>query len=909
MFDAIKRVIDSGRVRKPADHLEALIQEARRQTETLTEVLEAVEARGAEVAQVGQLFARVDRKAEESSTRLDTVAGRLHELESRTTSLAAFERRVQALIDAAAQAQHTTEQLLARQGELQSHRDELRRLATLTVETQASASSLQSERAVIDDCRAELTQSRSAVAQAADDAGRLRAEIDDLRSVTRALSDEHAALRTASREVEQGSSMAAAAVQQLEQRLERLGELQRVAASTDEKLAALNSLAEHVMQKTVALDDQKQALHRASADANRLNEMVWTMDAQIRKLGDALEDAARSRDTLGRIEKLAEDTEQKLDIALKLRNEFTLDMTRFEREGRGLLDSVRASLERLALEQTRFDVLDSRLGSIQTSLEGAEARMSLLASKESHLTEVRGEIENVGVVLQALSGRADALAEQQAALDSLTDRLAQVDALARQTSIRYDGLLQSRSEIESLRREIHELRKSQGETAQLRERLASDSAELEALAERVIDVRAQTPALEASIDSLLGRFAQVDGATKKADRLGEVAVELESRLARMAGRLESVASLESRLNLLQRISADVDRRLTEQVGRRGELDALRMTLDGTASRVADLSLGVEALQSLDERLMPLEDRARSLADQVQTIGMGLDEVHRQEAELADRRARLETLLEHNRALAAETTDRNRQLEALTTALERSVAAKNEMMAALSAVEIRQRETLSRSAAAEDHVTRLEGLLSSLEGRRAQLAASEAGLTRVEGRFASLAQKSLELDAIMRRLDERESVVLATRAEVDQIHQAGLKARMDFQYVSEHRESVAATRNEIDTLLAVVAEAEDKIAALQGRQGVIDAVQAKANLVANLLEDLHVMLDSVGEQKAVAEHVAVKLARLEFMMQEAQNTIRALQHERELAQRIERQISQLRGRLGPGSGEGTPAVTA
>ena len=52
-------------------------------------------------------------------------------------------------------------------------------------------------------------------------------------------------------------------------------------------------------------------------------------------------------------------------------------------------------------------------------------------------------------------------------------------------------------------------------------------------------------------------------------------------------------------------------------------------------------------------------------------------------------------------------------------------------------------------------------------------------------------------------------------------------------------------------------------------------------------------------KALIDHVADKLGRLDFMMQEAQNTLRTLQHERELAERIEQSIRQLRARSTPG----------
>ena len=66
------------------------------------------------------------------------------------------------------------------------------------------------------------------------------------------------------------------------------------------------------------------------------------------------------------------------------------------------------------------------------------------------------------------------------------------------------------------------------------------------------------------------------------------------------------------------------------------------------------------------------------------------------------------------------------------------------------------------------------------------------------------------------------------------------------------------------------------------------------------------LETLGEQKAVIDHVADKLSRMEFVMQEAQNTLRTLQHERELAERIEQSIKQLRARTAVAP---TPGKTA
>jgi len=52
---------------------------------------------------------------------------------------------------------------------------------------------------------------------------------------------------------------------------------------------------------------------------------------------------------------------------------------------------------------------------------------------------------------------------------------------------------------------------------------------------------------------------------------------------------------------------------------------------------------------------------------------------------------------------------------------------------------------------------------------------------------------------------------------------------------------------------------------------------------------------LSEQKAVVDQVAEKVAQLEFALQEARSTLRALQHERELAERIGEGIKQLRSK--------------
>lgn len=91
----------------------------------------------------------------------------------------------------------------------------------------------------------------------------------------------------------------------------------------------------------------------------------------------------------------------------------------------------------------------------------------------------------------------------------------------------------------------------------------------------------------------------------------------------------------------------------------------------------------------------------------------------------------------------------------------------------------------------------------------------------------------------------------------------------------------------------------KIAAIESRRKLVEDVQARANTITSLLDAVNVNLEILGQQKAVVDHIGEKLARLGFMVQEAQNTLRALQSEREVAWRIEQSIKSLRTRTSVG----------
>ena len=104
-------------------------------------------------------------------------------------------------------------------------------------------------------------------------------------------------------------------------------------------------------------------------EANRLNEMVWSMDVQIGKLNDGLKQAIRGEETVARIEQIVQETNSKVEAATKTRDEFAREAARMEKDGRALVDVMRSYIETLALEKKEIELYPESLPTYRTAIE------------------------------------------------------------------------------------------------------------------------------------------------------------------------------------------------------------------------------------------------------------------------------------------------------------------------------------------------------------------------------------------------------------------------------------------------------------------------------------------------------------------------------------------------------------
>jgi DNA repair exonuclease SbcCD ATPase subunit len=324
------------------------------------------------------------------------------------------------------------------------------------------------------------------------------------------------------------------------------------------------------------------------------------------------------------------------------------------------------------------------------------------------------------------------------------------------------------------------------------------------------------------------------------------------------------------------------------VDRADALEGLFRTMMSQAEELARRQAELEARQDAVLGKMTLVDEGRPSARHLAELEAELDaQLQRVEARL-DFIGRLEQRLEDVQAVVGdverrlgEQLARRGEIESLKNLCDLLVA---------QMVELHERS--EAAAAAQQRLLPLADQVASLVQAIDQAQRALAGF---EERLAGVAQGTHGLEQTIESLAGREARLQSLRAEFDELGQASKRAHDDLQFVRAHAADLAALRASVEALIGRAVETDEKIATIESRRKLVEEVQSRTSTLTHMLGDIQVNLEMLGEQRAVVDHIGEKVARLDFLVQEAQNTLRALQREREVAERVEQGIKALRAR--------------
>ena len=897
MLDALKNR-GAGRKQTAVDEqneLIRLINIARAERAALDETLRTLRERSAVLAPIGSSLDQITDKVTDLTTLFEDVGERVVALDSRTSELEQLDGRIQSLKDAARQAEECVAAARSSNGELAKHREAVEQLSSQARQTQSTLETLRTEHTELERMRGQLRAAQTEIKQSADHVGALKSELEHIQRMTIGLTEDCALLAETSRQAREDTTSAMAAIKEVEKKLGPLAQLPELGQDTEERLVTLNALAERVALKAKAIENQQLKVEHALVQTNRVNEMVWSMEVQIGKLHEGMKHAASADETLARLEKVSADMTERLASAAKLHEQTEQQTAKLEKRRALLIESMSAQADTLAVGKQEVEAVDQRLRVLDGAVGRAEARLSAFAEQEKALSAMAQGVEGLSKRFKELFAQSDDLIRRQLKLDGLHARLAQVDDLSKKTSSQIEWIQQGRQDLDKLRHDVQAFHKSHAEMRQLAAELTADRQALEGFGERMTAISTRAPELEAKFDMILGKISVLEKATEKATWLERSMSEFDGQVSRLEARASVVEKIETRLNGLNTLSTEIDRRLEQQLALRHEFDKLQTASEGVMSQIVDAQHKLEALNAMQARFVPLVEQVRALKTDIDATQSRLGEIQPDNAVVAEQEARFAQLVATSRVLGTELAERAHSLQALADQLSRSDNLKTSLLSELEQVESRHRDTVVQIEDCLDQLALVEKTFKQLEERRVEITIGEQKLLAIEARLADIRQVSDELERSHDALASREELVRAVKAEVEAVHLISARSKADLDYVMQHRGDVSALRTQVEGLSSRVAETDQRVVSMDAHRKHLEEVENKANVILDLLDDVRINVEMIEEQKAVVDQVAQTVTELDFRLQEARSTLGTLQRERELAERLEQGIRQLRSK--------------
>jgi chromosome segregation ATPase len=655
------------------------------------------------------------------------------------------------------------------------------------------------------------------------------------------------------------------------------------------QLATTKAAADQLAQRMAALEQQREAVDRATGRVEHLGTLMRQVDAGMERQ----EEYARALAELGaRLESLTSNQGTLLDRGRQLADRLQqLDNVEgsAQRELAALKEALQQNAERIALEEKSLDGMTERVADLRRGLGECETRLSSLGETSQAVSGITTRAESLGAQVQSLAGDVAGVQELAArvrstssevgrledAVSSLTPRVQQLEEIQPKLEAATRDLAQLGRSHEAIREATEQMRRSEEQVARTRESLTSTDSWLNET--------------ERSVAALRQDVAGLDRMRSTVDTLRQETEQLNA----------SLQVVESRQGLVD----DVHRRLTEAVGLGATIEERSRALaERLASSEGLLSALTPRLEEVGRASSQLVGLAADLRDLEQRVRLVQGTVTGVESRAGD----LQSLADRLHDLAHDVDQRQAALERTTEHLERASALRQEAAAAAESLGARTREIESALTQAGERLSGLEGLSRTLDSRVEALQAVQERITSFELKLAEWRSTEQQLSQAVDQAASRQATISKLEAEIRSMFELAERTQSDVRAITEAGPQVSQTRHELDALLERLGEADSALHTLDVRKRQLEQAEERLAHADVMLVDVRSSLESLLSQKAQIDFVLEKAAALSLQARQAEALIDTLREERRLTDRVHTAISDLRRSERPEGAE--PRVT-
>lgn len=655
-----------------------------------------------------------------------------------------------------------------------------------------------------------------------------------------------------------------AKVSSIEGRVDGLQELTSAITDTKHQLGTLRSLANHVTQKVAALEQQREAVERATKQAENLgiamrevNIGVQRQEENARTLSEvesriedlrSLNDTVKQRadDIRGKQRELDEREQATREQLQKWREEAQEAMSRFELETRGM------------------ESASQRIADLRSQLSDFEERFRSLNESNKTIGDIQSKADTMVEKVHGLATDIDRLDEEARKVRQVGSDLMKLDSIMNDLSHRVDRIEEVKPAVEAALRDFNDLGRTHEGIKDALEQSRIAHGELVRLRESQSETEKWLKTAQAQVDHLNQQVKEVNGMKPTIDFVGKEVERVTSSINAIESRRDFIEDVHKRLADLAQDTTRVDERTK----------TLQQRMDGAEERFVSVSL-----QS---------DNAERIAKVIGTVTASVEEAEQRLSSvtytitaLEGRAVNLEGLSERVRQLSDEVDQRQVALEKATEYLDKASGIRQEAAAVAQELEERTRVLSSSLASSEKRTARLAGLADELDERASGLRFVEKRMGQFEERLAKWEFAEIEVGRALEQVSARQATVDALKADIKHMFEMAERTIGYVRSITAAQQDISQTRTMLDSVMNRVKSIDANSEEMEARRRQIDQAERRLARADALLLDIQSSMEMLQSQKSLVDHVVEKTGALNFQVRQAEGLIEALRDEREI----------------------------
>ena len=877
MSPLLKSLLGNGsRDRELTDEMRAIVTEMQEKHDRYEALLRKVQSSAEKLQQLGEPYVKI-------GAEVDAMVSRFTELEQRASSIALLSDQFQKLDE---QAANLIEGHRQSGSEISSTLEEATRLRALFEEVSGkidAALELKDKLAAFVDVDKpfqelmdQATSLRGHVDGTGEQLARLREQHDRMLDAHKLAVTKMEALDRRRDDLGRELTDKERRVASVEQAVRGMDGVQTTVDQVRREIGTLKALADSVVQKSAALEAQRQAVEQALAQADGLERAMRQLDAGVRHQQDNEKSLAKLQDTVTNLKSLHEEVIERSSEITKLQRD-TDERTQASRQDlSAATDEMRKTIERFDFESRGLESVSQRVADLRATLLDCENRFKPLNASSLAVSELGSQSKNLGAQLRALSTEVGQVDQEMEKFRTIRESLGETGRSVREIETQLAHVAETRPSLEAALRDLEHLRGTHAMVKDALEQAQLAQAEIGRMRDNQAHTREWLLGVERGMSEMRDQVAElqklapgIEVVQKQSQRLSESIAEIEARresvedLHRRMLALGSLGGkLEERGKQLQTGMETAEQKLAELVSRTEEIDRLNVAVAKVTSEVTEAerkTVGVaKAVDSISERCESVE----ALAEKTRALKPELDQRHQAVVEAGKE-------LHRAHALRKDAATSAQQLDDLSKKL-------------FAAVET-----------AEKRLSKNEELAGQLDSRTTYLKAVEKRVLDFEGKLSQWEPIEKEILTSLDQISSRQGIVETLRADLDRMFATTEKTAGEVREITSAQQEIEQSRRLLAEVMEKLVEVRDTASGLDERKRQMSKAEERLARAEAVLQDVRSSLEALQGQKEIVDQAVEKAGSLQFLVKQAEAVMDGLRGERDMTARVRAAVSVVR----------------